>query len=70
MTALKRSRRAGANKMAVSLKRGERVALEQIDVFADGVAIKRAGNSLACMHARLRLSPASPAERSACPRAG
>ena len=29
--------------MAISLKRGERVSLEQIDVFADGVAIKRAG---------------------------
>ena len=29
--------------MAISLQRGERVSLEQIDVFADGVAIKRAG---------------------------
>jgi len=32
--------------MAISLQRGERVSLEQIDVFADGVAIKRAGAAL------------------------
>ncbi|KAK9839301.1 hypothetical protein WJX81_006777 [Elliptochloris bilobata] len=38
----------GANKMAISLKHGERVSLEQIDVFADGVAIKRAGAE--CFH--------------------
>ncbi|CAL8464367.1 g3902 [Coccomyxa elongata] len=33
----------GANKMAISLKTGTRVSLDNIDVFADGVAIKEPG---------------------------
>ncbi|KAK9904777.1 hypothetical protein WJX75_002298 [Coccomyxa subellipsoidea] len=33
----------GANKMAISLKTGKRVSLDNIDVFADGVAIKEPG---------------------------
>ena len=33
----------GANSMAISLARGERVKLQTIDVFADGVAIKVPG---------------------------
>lgn len=34
---------AGANGMAISLKKGHRVKLEHVDVFADGVAIKQPG---------------------------
>lgn len=33
----------GANGMAISLKKGHRVKLEHVDVFADGVAIKQPG---------------------------
>lgn len=33
----------GANSMAISLARGERIKLQTIDVFADGVAIKAPG---------------------------
>ena len=33
----------GANSMAISLARGERIKLQTIDVFADGVAIKVPG---------------------------
>jgi threonine dehydratase len=65
MAKFKRGQRAGANKMAISLKRGERVALEQIDVFADGVAIKRAGGRPARLHARRprRTAAVMPAAR-------
>mgnify|MGYP001807214651 CR=1 FL=1 len=31
----------GANAMAISLARGERVALSRVDAFADGVAVKQ-----------------------------
>jgi threonine dehydratase len=33
----------GANAMAISLMRGERVALSRVDAFADGVAVKQVG---------------------------
>jgi threonine dehydratase len=33
----------GANAMAQSLARGERVALSRVDAFADGVAVKQVG---------------------------
>lgn len=33
----------GANAMAISLARGERVALSRVDAFADGVAVKQVG---------------------------
>jgi len=33
----------GANAMALSLQRGERVALSRVDAFADGVAVKQVG---------------------------
>ncbi|GLC42052.1 hypothetical protein PLESTB_001062900 [Pleodorina starrii] len=33
----------GANAMALSLARGERVALSRVDAFADGVAVKQVG---------------------------
>ncbi len=32
---------SGANAMAQSLQRGERVALSRVDAFADGVAVKQ-----------------------------
>jgi threonine dehydratase len=31
----------GANAMAISLARGERVTLSRVDAFADGVAVKQ-----------------------------
>ena len=31
----------GANAMALSLQRGERIALSRVDAFADGVAVKQ-----------------------------
>uniref|UniRef100_A0A7S3QRM5 Threonine dehydratase n=1 Tax=Dunaliella tertiolecta TaxID=3047 RepID=A0A7S3QRM5_DUNTE len=34
---------SGANAMALSLARGERVALSRVDAFADGVAVKQVG---------------------------
>ncbi|KXZ54340.1 hypothetical protein GPECTOR_5g422 [Gonium pectorale] len=34
---------SGANAMAISLARGERVALSRVDAFADGVAVKQVG---------------------------
>lgn len=34
---------AGANAMAISLQRGERVTLSKVDAFADGVAVKQVG---------------------------
>lgn len=36
----------GANAMAISLARGERVALSRVDAFADGVAVKQVGARL------------------------
>lgn len=33
----------GANAMAISLQRGERVTLSKVDAFADGVAVKQVG---------------------------
>ncbi|GFR47671.1 hypothetical protein Agub_g9415 [Astrephomene gubernaculifera] len=34
---------SGANAMAISLARGQRVALSRVDAFADGVAVKQVG---------------------------
>lgn len=34
---------AGANAMAISLQRGQRVTLSKVDAFADGVAVKQVG---------------------------
>jgi threonine dehydratase len=32
---------SGANAMAQSLEKGERIALSRVDAFADGVAVKQ-----------------------------
>jgi len=34
---------AGANAMAISLHKGQRVTLSKVDAFADGVAVKQVG---------------------------
>ena len=34
---------AGANAMAISLQKGQRVTLSKVDAFADGVAVKQVG---------------------------
>ena len=41
----------GANAMAISLARGERVALSRVDAFADGVAVKQVGAAEASLAA-------------------
>lgn len=39
---------SGANAMAISLARGERVALAKVDAFADGVAVKQVSLAAGC----------------------
>lgn len=36
----------GANAMAMSLEKGERIVLSKVDAFADGVAVKQASKAL------------------------
>ena len=38
----------GANAMAMSLAKGQRVTLRKVDAFADGVAVKQVGGGKNC----------------------